>query len=254
MSPCGLNTDDLTSLFYSTCQNILDTVAPVRTVQPKPKVQPWLNDVTRGVRTECRRAEHRWKKDRLQISLNILKDSLHKYQKTVRSEKSKYLSNMIYSHSHKPCVLFSTINAVLNNPQSTCLQSSASMCENFLNCFIVFINIYFPSADSFVFTVCPAVFDQFELASLREIIGKMKPSSCSLDIIPSQILKQTFETIGPKIKSILNSSLASGVVPQLFKHAIVLKKNIIWIHRSLQNSRFFLRYWRKLYSHNCTPF
>ncbi len=153
MSSCGLNTDDLTSLFYSTCQNILDTVAPVRTVQPKPKVQPWLNDITRAVRTECRRAEHRWKKDRLQIYLNILKDSLHKYQKTVRSEKSKYLSNMIYSNSHKPCVLFSTINAVLNTPQSTCLQSSASMCENFLNCFIVFINIYFPSADSFVFTV-----------------------------------------------------------------------------------------------------
>ncbi len=70
----------------------------------------------------------------------------------------------------------------------------------------------------------PAVFDQFEfvsLASLREIIGKMKPSSCSLDIIPPQILKKAFVTIGPKIQSILNSSLASGVVPQLFKHAIV---------------------------------
>ncbi len=132
VSSCGLNTDDLTSLFYSTCQNILDTVAPVRTVQPKPKVQPWLNDVTHAVRTECRRAECRWKKDRLQISLNILKDSLHKYQKTVRSEKSKHLSNMIYSKSHKPRVLFSTINAVLNTPQSTCLQSSASTCENFL--------------------------------------------------------------------------------------------------------------------------
>ncbi len=66
MSSCGLNTDDLTSLFYSTCQNILDTVAPVRTVQPKPKVQPWLNDVTRAVRTECRRAA-----PNLSLSLNI---------------------------------------------------------------------------------------------------------------------------------------------------------------------------------------
>ncbi len=56
---------------------------------------------------------------------------------------------------------------------------------------------------------------------MREIIDKMKPSSCSLDIIPPQILKKAFETIGPKIQSILNSSLASGVVPQLFKHAIV---------------------------------
>ncbi len=116
VSSCGLNTDDLTSLFYSTCQNILDTVALVRTVQPKPKVQPRLKDVTRAVRTECRRAERRWKKDRLQISLNIFKDNLDKYQKTVRSEKSKYLLNMIFNNSHEPRVLFSTINAVLNTP------------------------------------------------------------------------------------------------------------------------------------------
>ncbi len=75
-----------------------------------------------------------------------------------------------------------------------------------------------------LFLLCPAVFDQFELvslASLQEIIGKMKASSCSLDIIPSQNLKKAFETIGPQILSILNSSLASGEVLQLFKHAIV---------------------------------
>ncbi len=49
--------------------------------------------------------------------------------------------------------------------------------------------------------VCPAVFDQFELvslASLQEIIGKMKPSSCSLDIIPSQILKRLLKLLDPK--------------------------------------------------------
>ncbi len=81
---------------------------------------------------------------------------------------------MIYSNSHKPRVLFSTINAVLNTPQSTCLRSSASMCENVLLFFIVKIeavraNIYFPSADSFVFSVCPAVFDQFERVSLASL-------------------------------------------------------------------------------------
>lgn len=48
---------------------------------------------------------------------------IFKKKKTVKSEKSKYLSNMIYSNSHKPCVLFNTINAVLNTPQSSCLQS-----------------------------------------------------------------------------------------------------------------------------------
>ncbi len=229
MSPYGLNTDDLTSLFFSTCQSILDTVAPFRTVREKPRVQPWLNATTRAVRLECRRAERRWKKDKLQISFNILKENLSKYQKTVRSEKSKYLSNVICNNSHKPAVLFSTINAFLNTPQATCLEPSAEMCEKFLHFFInkieaVRANIVLPSTFLSIFTECSAVFNQFELvflASLREIIVKMKSSICGMAIVPPCLLKDSFETIGPKFLAIINGSLASRVVPKSFKHAVV---------------------------------
>lgn len=59
------------------------------------------------------------------------------------------------------------------------------------------------------------------IVSMREIIVKMKPSSCCMDIVPPCLLKESFETIGPKILVIINSSLASGVVTQSFKHAAV---------------------------------
>lgn len=38
---------------------------------------------------------------------------------------------------------------------------------------------------------------------------------------PLCTLKEVFETIGPKIQAIVNSSLACGVVPPHFKHAVV---------------------------------
>lgn len=38
---------------------------------------------------------------------------------------------------------------------------------------------------------------------------------------PLCTLKEVFETIGPKIQAIINSSLACGVVPPHFKHAVV---------------------------------
>ena len=56
----------------------------------------------------------------------------------------------------------------------------------------------------------------------------MKPTTCSLDIVPTPLLKQVFNIIGPSLLSIINSSLATGVVPSCFKHAVIqplLKKS-----------------------------
>ena len=63
------NTEELSSWFHSTCQTVLDTVAPFKFRQPKTKSEPWLNDTTHAVRRECRRAERKRKKDKLQVSL-----------------------------------------------------------------------------------------------------------------------------------------------------------------------------------------
>ncbi|KAL6484148.1 hypothetical protein MHYP_G00061930 [Metynnis hypsauchen] len=57
-----LSAEELISWFYSSCQTILDSVAPLKTKQPKTKTEPWFNDRTRAVRRECRRAERRWKR------------------------------------------------------------------------------------------------------------------------------------------------------------------------------------------------
>lgn len=55
--------------FEATCKSVLDSVAPLKSRRPKPKTEPWLNESTRAMRRECRRAERRWKRDRLQVSL-----------------------------------------------------------------------------------------------------------------------------------------------------------------------------------------
>lgn len=94
----------------STCQTILDTVAPLKTRPSKHKPDPWLNDVTRAVRCECRRVEHKWTKDKLQVSFQMLRDSWHSYQRTINAAKTKHLSDIIASNRNNPHVLFKTIN------------------------------------------------------------------------------------------------------------------------------------------------
>lgn len=62
------DTEELTSLFVSTCENTSYIVAPLRVLRAKPKTEPWLNDTTHAATHECRRAERQLKKERLQIS------------------------------------------------------------------------------------------------------------------------------------------------------------------------------------------
>ncbi|KAK7889258.1 hypothetical protein WMY93_024818 [Mugilogobius chulae] len=85
---CASTVDELIQTFDSSCTSVLDCVAPFKAWSPKTVSEPWLNDHTRALRRESRRAERRWKKDRLHVSLGILRESLRKYQKAVGCAKA----------------------------------------------------------------------------------------------------------------------------------------------------------------------
>ncbi|XP_034562467.1 uncharacterized protein LOC117829052, partial [Notolabrus celidotus] len=78
--PVSGNTEELSSWFDSSCLTILDSVAPLKAVKPRAKSEPWLNEDTRATRRECRKAERRWKKDKLQVSFQILQNSLDRFE------------------------------------------------------------------------------------------------------------------------------------------------------------------------------
>lgn len=72
--------------------------------------------------------------------------------------------------------------------------------------------------------ITTATLDQFQGVShneLWDIVKHMKILTTPHDPIPPQIIKDAFDVIGPSILVILNSSLASGIVPTYLKHAVV---------------------------------
>lgn len=82
-------------------------------------------------RAQCRRAERKWKKDRLHVSFQMLRDCWRHYQTNVKDLK------IILSNCNKPRVLFKTIDSVLNAPQTVCIDASPAVCENFLHFFLL---------------------------------------------------------------------------------------------------------------------
>lgn len=125
--------EGLSSWFQLSCCSIMDVVAPLKTTRMKAKPEPWFGIETRAPRQICHRAARKWKKDRLQVSLQILKDSWRNYQRIVEGARREYLSNVIVANRQNQRVLFETIGAVLDPPQSNWLDASPELCENFLH-------------------------------------------------------------------------------------------------------------------------
>ena len=68
---------------------------------------------------------------------------------------------------------------------------------------------------------CLSNFKPVSPTQLADIVSTMKCSGSKLDIIPARLFKDVFPTISHMVTAIINSSLAKGVVPASFKHAIV---------------------------------
>lgn len=73
----------LTAIFNSVCSGIINDVAPL-----KLQSQPWFNNETHALRQACRKAERRWKTDKLQVSYEMLKDTLSIYQNSALPQNS----------------------------------------------------------------------------------------------------------------------------------------------------------------------
>lgn len=194
--PSGLTsatTEELCTWFHSSCLTILDSVAPSKTVQPKAKPAPWFNARTRTARRECRKAERRWKKDKLRVSYQILKDCWRCYQSNVEEARREHLSNLIESNCHNPRVLFKTIESVLNPPQQVCTEASPETCNSLLHFFYDKVAtaralISTPASDTSGPAPCLAVFEKFEplsLTALEDVVDQIKPSGSPCDSVPS---------------------------------------------------------------------
>ncbi len=72
---CDASVEELLSRFNSTCSNVLNAVAPFRSLQSKTHSEPCIDDSIRSLRRCGRRAERKWKKDKLHLSFEILKDN-----------------------------------------------------------------------------------------------------------------------------------------------------------------------------------
>ena len=83
------------------------------------------------------------------------------------------------------------------------------------------IPIYLPELDPDENDHHFSEFDDVSPEQVEKIIKSASSATCTLDPIPTWILKQCFQELLPTITQIVNLSLASGEFPQLMKKVLV---------------------------------
>ena len=91
------------------------------------------------------------------------------------------------------------------------------------------------SSTGYMLSQCPdktnpnmTQFQMITYKNIEDIIQHLKPSSCCLDILPTDFFKNVSICLAPDLLQIVNTSLFSGIFPQALKTAVIkpiLKKN-----------------------------
>lgn len=229
--PCSLmgctDVDVLIQSFNDQCLSILDKVAPVKssTVYHK-KHCPWIDEAIQSFRRNCRKVERLWKSSKLEVYRLHLKELRVTLNEMLRKARTCFFSQLISLNKHNPRILFDTINKIVSpsSPQAT--VSSKSACNDFLHFFVnkirdVRINISPSLSQISACDLSPAhcwsTFTPVTLHDITSLLHSLNPSSCPMDVVPTVIFVQAFDSIGPCIVEMLNTSLLTGV----FKHAVV---------------------------------
>ena len=185
-----------------------------------------------------------------------------KVAKLITTAKRTYYQRLISECAKKPKKLWSTLQSLLslNSPSPLPASiSSSTLATSFLTFFndkiLRLCSSFVPlvsntsSSPHIPPTSTPPPFSEFSLASpdeVRKAVLVSSNSTCSLDIIPTFLLKSCLDSLILPITNIINLALSEGNFPAIYKNAIVrplLKKhnlphNDLSSYRPISNLNF----------------
>lgn len=239
----------------------LDKCSPLltRTITLRPHA-PWYNEELREEKQKRRKLERQWLANKLVIHRQMYRQQCHLVNNMVINLKKEY-----YTAKLKECpnqsVTYKVAKSLLNKDRA-CTISSCQFPEQRAQDFVEFyrdkiINI----RNSLQTDLIPheplyqdedrqevelSEFIPTTIEEIKKIITTSPNKFCSLDPIPTWLLKECVDILAPHICQMVNCSLAKHSVPPVQKHAIVtplLKKpsldaNVLKNHRPVSNLRF----------------
>ena len=262
--------ENLFSTYNEVLSKLAEKFAPAKmlTIRRQP-IAVWYDDESRRLRRQSRVLERKYRRTHLPADRLMWVQHERERHKINRIKENSYWLSQISEYSGQPRRLWKSFSSVMGLDRVKSEGVSGITSEDLLNFFIEKIELIRRSTGSVPATTklptSNAVFSSFrEYApdEVRQIIVTTKSTSCSLDPIPTTILKEFLPELLPFITTMCNSSLRNGFLPSSQRHAIVkpiLKKPGLDVddvknYRPISNLSYMSKLVERMVSQQITAF
>ena len=250
-------------------QSTVDQLAPVQSKQMIDKPRPaWFTTDLIKQRQKVRSLERKWLRSKLAIDRELFTASRSDYKDLLEQTKPNFFRDKI-DNACNDKALFAVIDELSGSKNITANihpnVETMELCEMFSEYFdekIVKIREKFDNLDSSIDAhddetlslLCEFnLFQSVSVDHVVKVVHQMNAKTCSLDPIPTGIVKNCLDIWGPVLTLIVNKSFETGKFPEVCKNAVVrpiikkhdLDKNILKNYRPLSNCSFLDKFLEK---------
>jgi len=245
----------LTEQYENITLSVLDVVCPIITKERIVRHKlAWYNHTIHCARRVRRQLERKWKKSRSVEDQEAFTAQKVHVCTLINVAKTEYFSNKFTNANVKE--MYATINGLLNKPAKILpvSDSNIDLANRFMNFFKnkiekIRANVCLHHVTQIDPTVRNISFCEFRPLTSDEVenlINRLPSKSCLLDTFPSWLVKKNMQTLLPVILQIVNTSLTSGIFPDVLKQSIVtpiIKKStmdpeVLKSYRPVANIKF----------------
>jgi Reverse transcriptase (RNA-dependent DNA polymerase)/Endonuclease-reverse transcriptase len=224
--------------FTTTLTTLLDKHAPQKTTSclSRPH-KPFITPEIKNEKSKRSKLETIFRKDRSPQNKANFMNQAKVVAKLITTARRLYFRNLIANCSGQPKKLWAALDNLLCRKPPPTLPNSISpptLASAFLQYFddkitnlcarftpltpatVLNLNPPPPSTPLALANFAPATEAEVRLAILSS-----SNSTCSLDLIPTKLIKHCIDVLLPPITTLINLSLAEGIFPTSFKNALV---------------------------------
>jgi len=229
----------LITTYQDELEATLNAVAPLKTreITMRPDAR-WFSDEIRTAKQQRRKAERKWRKTGLCVHREIYIAAKDRVTALIISEKKKYYKDQVASCAGDQQKLFGLVTSLLGKSVSSPLPSDDPevLAQRFSDFFLMKIQHIQESIPMSPRDSAHIVNEQRTIATpltsfspitpdeLTRLVSASPNKQCDLDPMPTKLLKLLSVELCPLIRTIINRSITTGVVPNDFKTALVIPR------------------------------
>ena len=226
--PANTDVDELFAVYDSTLREVADRIAPSHAVCRRVgHTAPWFDADCRALRRECRRFERRYRRTRSTADRRQWVDAVRHRLRVYRNRKEEYWTSRIAEHGRSSPMLWRSLSSMLGRDRDV-TGATGHTADGFAAFFsrkvedVMAATAELPSPD--MIASAPSSMTAFQpctQAEIRRIIMRSPSKSCSLDPVPTFLVREVIDLLLPFVTEIVNASLRQGRLLTSQKHAVV---------------------------------